>query len=84
MSLRTAAITGEDADAVVEIGPHPVALIPLTKSYGPLLSGLASVLKNHALSWNGVALGTFGGRLLPPKQRYGTLRWTRLFGQLVK
>ena len=68
MSLRTAAITGEDADAVVEIGTHPVALILLTKSYGPLLSGSASVLKNHAPSWKGVALGTLGGRLLPPKQ----------------
>ena len=32
MSLRTTAITGEDADVVVEIGTQPVALIPLTKS----------------------------------------------------
>ena len=54
MSLRTAAITGEDADAVVGIGTQPVALIPLTTSYGPLLSDSASVLKNHAPSWNGV------------------------------
>ena len=67
MSLRTAAITGEDADAVVEIRTHPVALIPLTKSYGPLLSGSASVLKNHAPSWNGVAPQDLWRKTAPSK-----------------
>ena len=66
MSLRTTAITDEDADAVVEIGTQPVALIPLTKSYGPLLSGSASVLNDTLASsarLSRVPAATLSGRL---------------------